>query len=50
MECENTLNGGGRLKLQPDKMNEDARADQHFVFGKGLINVRKAMALAGDGG
>jgi hypothetical protein len=47
-DFDNGHNGAGRKKLIPDKMNEEARADPAFVFGSGLLNVSKALALAGD--
>jgi subtilisin family serine protease len=42
------VRSGSRKRLIPDRMNEEARADPPFVFGNGLINVGKAVALAGD--
>jgi subtilisin family serine protease len=48
MEFEDPGNSGKRKKLKPDKMNEGQRMDRAFVFGSGLINVTKAIALAAD--
>jgi hypothetical protein len=48
LEFEEAEAPKGRRPLHPDRMNENPKTDPPFVFGAGLINVKKALALAGD--